>query len=112
MNVKIGMGAACVFGAVLGLLPARALAEDSAWDRLGKAAGLVAPTPDPPDFVKSSRPATEPAAIPAFAAPPEPRSHVKTPAELKAMDADLENAARRQRGGAVAKPRRNKDAPR
>ena len=101
--------AARVFTALLALAATPALAEDSALDRLGKAAGLIAPTPDPPDFVKASRPAAEPETIPVFAAPPEPRSHVKTPAELKAMDADLQNAARRQ-GVSPAKAKSRKSA--
>ncbi len=73
--------------------PARA---DGFFDDLGKAAGLVAPPSDPPDFVKDSRPSGETKPIPVFAAPDEPSSRVKTPAELKAMDAGLESAARSQ----------------
>lgn len=92
---------------LLGAAPA--FAQDSLFDRLGKAAGLISPPPDPPDFVKATRPVKAPDEIPAFAAPQEPRSRVKTPAELKAMDADLESASRRQRamlGEKPAKPRR------
>ena len=102
--------AARMVAALLGLLAAPALAEDTALERLGKAAGLIAPTPDPPDFVKASRPAKEPDEIPVFAAPPEPTSHVKTPSELKAMDADLEKAG----GGSAspAKAKRRKGAAR
>ena len=74
------------------------------FDSLGRAAGLVAPPADPPDFVKASRPQGEPAAIPVFAAPAEPGSKVKSPTELKAMDADLERAAGPGRG--TAKPAR------
>jgi hypothetical protein len=79
-----------------------ASAEDSLLDGLGKAAGLVAPPVDPPDFVKATRPQGEPTAIPVFAAPSEPTSKVKSPTELKAMDADLERAAGPSRG--VARP--------
>ena len=53
--------------------------------------------PDPPDFVKATRPKAEPTSIPVFAPPDEPRSKVKTPGELKAMDADLEKEGRAQR---------------
>jgi hypothetical protein len=79
------------------LVSAPAVAEDSFLDTLGKAAGLVSPPADPPDFVKASRPREDPQEIPAFATPEEPRSRVKTSAELKAMDADLERASRGQR---------------
>jgi hypothetical protein len=86
----------CIFIVLAGLAMAPARA-DSLFESLGKATGLVAPTPDPPDFVKASRPASEPEAIPAFASPQEPHSKVKSAAELKAMDTDLENASSRQR---------------
>ena len=69
-------------------------------DSLGRSTGLVAPTPDMPDFVKASRPATPPNPLPAFAPPPEPGSKVKTAEELKAMDSDLEGAGARARGEA------------
>jgi hypothetical protein len=91
----------------LGFIAAPALAEESLLDSLGRAAGVIAPTPEPPDFVKASRSAKPQEEIPAFAEPDEPRSHVKTPAELKAMDADLDHASRRQHAGQdPAKPRR------
>jgi hypothetical protein len=86
--------------------PARA---DGFFDNLGKAAGLVAPPADPPDFVKDSRPSGESKPIAVFAPPNEPSSKVKTPAEIKAMDADLEGAARDQ--NAPRRPRAAK-APR
>jgi hypothetical protein len=86
-----------MFVGVLAFVPARAWADDSMLDALGKAAGVVAPPVDPPDFVKASRPSEEPSAIPVFSTPEEPRSKVKSPADLKAMDADLERASRRQR---------------
>ena len=95
---------------LLTLLAAPAFAQDSLFDTLGKAAGLVSPTPDPPDFVKSTRPVKPPDEIPAFATPEEPRSRVKSAAELKTMDADLESASRRQRGPRPVdkpKPRRS-----
>lgn len=77
----------------LAAAPARA---DGFFDSLGKAAGLAAPPVDAPDFVKNSRPSGETKAIPVFAPPDEPRSKVKTPAELKDMDAGLERAAGNQ----------------
>jgi hypothetical protein len=83
----------------LAVPPARA---DGLLDSFGKATGLIAPPIDPPDFVKNSRPSEEPAAIPVFSPPPEPSSKVKTPAELKAMDADLEGASDSQGRSASA----------
>jgi hypothetical protein len=92
----------------LALAAAPAIADDSLLDSLGKAAGLIAPPTDPPDFVRDSRPRGEPDPIPVFAPPAEPRSKVKTPAELKAMDADLEGASRRGEG--AHRPRRARTA--
>ena len=89
---------------LLMLLAAPALAQDSLFDTLGKAAGLVSPSADPPDFVKATRPVKS-EEIPAFATPQEPRSRVKSAAELKAMDADLARASRRQRGDRPATAR-------
>jgi hypothetical protein len=84
------------------MIAGAAMAQDSLLDSLGKATGMVSPPADPPDFVKASRPKETPAEIPAFATPEEPRSKVKSAAELKAMDADLERAS----GAKSAKPRR------
>jgi hypothetical protein len=77
---------------VVALAASPALA-DGLFDTVGKATGLIAPPADPPDFVRNSRPSEEPTSIPVFAPPPEPTSKVKTPAELKAMDSDLERAS-------------------
>ena len=103
--------AARIFAGALALAAGPAFAEDSFLDSVGKAAGLIAPTPDPPDFVKASRPKETPDEIPAFAAPPEPRSRVKTPAELKAMDEDLTRASRRQAGAAAGPAKRPRKTP-
>jgi hypothetical protein len=86
----------CLLAMFSALAAAPALADESLLDSLARAGGLIAPTPDPPDFVKASRSKTEPAEIPVFAAPPEPPSKVKSPAGLKAMDADLAQASRSQ----------------
>ena len=94
--------AVAVFLLTAGLFAPPAAADDSLLESFGKAAGLISPEPNPPDFVKATRPKAEPTSIPAFAAPAEPRSKVKTPAELRAMDADLERAARRQEGAGGA----------
>ena len=88
------IGCLLAIAAVLAATPARA--DDSLFDSLAKATGLVAPTPDPPDFVKASRPKSEPAEIPVFSTPAEPPSKVKNSAELKTMDADLAHASRSQ----------------
>ena len=88
---------------LLPLAVAPAFADDSLFEGLGKAAGLIAPPSDPPDFVKASRPSGESAPINVFAPPEEPRSKVKSAAELKTMDADLERA-----GGAQAAPTQGK----
>ena len=101
---------ACACVGLLTLYAAPAFAQDTLFDTLGKAAGLVSPPTDPPAFVKDSRPVKPADEIPAFATPDEPRSKVKSTAELKAMDAELESAGRRQRGGGdkpAAKPKRN-----
>jgi len=94
---------ACI--TLLIVLTAPAFAQDSLFDTIGRAAGLVSPPPDPPDFVKATRPVKEPDTIPAFATPQEPSSKVKSAAELKAMDADLQSASRRQRGPKPPKAR-------
>ena len=105
---KAGLSRRACIG-LLALYAAPAFAQDTPFDTLGKAAGLVSPPPDPPAFVKASRPVKPPDEIPAFATPDEPRSKVKSAAELKTMDAELESAGRRQRGASdkpVAKPKR------
>jgi hypothetical protein len=88
-----GRGAILLLATLLGLSPAAALAEETLLETLGKASGLIARPANPPDFVKESRPAEAAGEIPVFTPPEEPRSKVKTTAELKAMDADLEGAA-------------------
>ena len=91
---------------LLGVAPAAA--DESLLDSLGRSAGLVAPDPDMPDFVKASRPQGSPTPLPAFAPPPEPKSKVKSAAELNAMDVDLERAARGERPAA---PHRKSKVP-
>ena len=103
--------------AVLGACMTPARADGSLFDSLGKSMGLVAEPANPPDFVKATRPKTEPTEIPVFATPAEPRSTVKSPSQLKAMDADLERASRgqsapgRAAAAQIAKPRRLKTPP-
>jgi hypothetical protein len=90
--------AGCAAMLALALAASPASAEDSFFDSLAKSAGLMATPPDPPDFVKATRPKTEPTSIPVFAAPDEPSSKVKSGKELKAMNDDLERASRSQDG--------------
>jgi hypothetical protein len=73
---------------------ARAQEQESPIHAIAKRAGFVS-DPDPPDFVVKSRPAAPKEAIPAFATPEEPPSTVMTPAQIKAMDADLESAGKK-----------------
>jgi hypothetical protein len=88
-------------GRLLALLVALAappaFADESVWDSLARSTGMTTSPPDPPDFVKATRPKAEPTSMPVFAPPDEPRSKIKSPSELKAMDADLEKAGRAQR---------------
>ncbi len=79
--------------AIVCALAATSAAAESLFDSLARSTGLMATPADPPDFVKSTRPTGELAAIPVFSLPEEPRSTIKTPAQLKAMDADLERAS-------------------
>jgi hypothetical protein len=60
-----------------------------------KGAGLATDVDPPPDFVVQSRPAQQPASIPAFTTPAEPPGKIKTAKEVEAMDSDLEAVARR-----------------
>ena len=90
--------AGCVLILGLALAASAANAEDSIFDSLAKSTGLMATPPDPPDFVKATRPKEAPTSIPVFAAPDEPTSKVKSATELKAMNDDLERASRSQDG--------------
>ena len=90
--------AGCVAILALALAVSAADAEDSIFDSLAKSTGLMATPPDPPEFVKATRPKEAPTSIPVFAAPDEPTSKVKSATELKAMNDDLERASRSQDG--------------
>ena len=72
-----------------------AWADGSMFDAFAKSVGLGPMEPNPPDFVKASRPTAPPADMPVFDAPDEPPSKVKSGAELKAMDADLTGEGRK-----------------
>lgn len=102
--------AAAGLGLLVALAASPALADGSIWESLAKSTGLTTTPPEPPDFVKATRPTSEPTSIPAFAAPDEPRSKVKTPGELKAMDADLEKVGRAQRARLGAADPNNSNA--
>jgi hypothetical protein len=90
--------AGCLAIVALALVGSAASADDSIFDSLAKSTGLMATPPDPPDFVKATRPKDEPTSIPVFAAPEEPTSKVKSAKELKAMNDDLERASHSQDG--------------
>ena len=68
---------------------------DSPFRSLMKGAGLATDVDPPPDFVVQSRPAQQPASIPAFTTPAEPPGKIKTAKEVEAMDSDLEAVAMR-----------------
>jgi hypothetical protein len=68
--------------------------DESPLHALARAIGLAAEPQSSADFVKSSRPDAPTDSIPVFADPKEPSSSVRSPAQLKAMDAELEAAAK------------------
>ena len=72
-----------------------ACADGSVFDSLAKTTGLATDVPPPPDFVVKSRAAAPSAPIPVMGSPEEPPSRVKSEADLKAMDAELESANRK-----------------
>jgi hypothetical protein len=77
------------------MLAPAARAQDSLPRSIAKTAGFAADPAPPADFVRKSRPAEEKAPIPVFQPPNEPPSRIKSKSELKALDADLESAARK-----------------
>jgi hypothetical protein len=72
-----------------------ARAQDSPLRSVAKSAGLAMDPAPPVGFVLATRPAGEPQPIPVFQPPEEPPSRVKSRAELKAMDANLESAGKK-----------------
>ncbi len=84
-----------VLGAILaGLALAPALAQESPFRAVAKAAGYATDVDPPPDFVVKSRPSAPAAPISVFGAPDEPPSKIMSRKDLKAMDADLESAGK------------------
>jgi hypothetical protein len=57
---------------------------------IARHAGLAAAQPDMPDFVRESRPETQGDYVPVFQIPDEPTSKLKTKADLKKMNDDLD----------------------
>ena len=89
------------------MVAAPALADESMFDSLGRAAGLISPEPNPPDFVKQSRSTTPSEPVSIFAAPQEPHSKIKTADELKAMDSALQRAGDRATGKRRKRPEKS-----
>jgi hypothetical protein len=88
------LAAALAMAAAVPPAAAGAQEQESVFHAIAKQAGFLS-DPDPPaDFVVKSRPAAPREAIPAFTTPEEPASKVRTPAQLRAMDADLESAGK------------------
>ena len=79
----------------LGATPARAQDQDSALRSIARKAGLATDVNPPADFVLKSRPAEPPAPMPVFGTPDEPSSKVQTPAQLRAMDTELNSASKK-----------------
>lgn len=79
--------------ALMIFLGARSASAEGLFDALAKSAGLATDVATPPDFVVKSRPAGDPGQLPVMSTPQEPTSHVKSEADLKAMDSDLEKSA-------------------
>ena len=78
------------------LCAAPASAEDAPVDTVLKALDLKTDVGPTADFVQSTRPKTEPDYLPVGTRHPERSIKVKTPAELKAMEASLDAARSRQ----------------
>jgi hypothetical protein len=93
-RVKLMTPLAAAFGAMLalGAMDARAddggAAQDSLLKSLMKAGGFATDVDPPKDFVRQARPAGGDDYVPIFRAPLR-KSKPKTPAELKAMEADF-----------------------
>jgi hypothetical protein len=79
----------------LTLTAAPALAQDSPFRAVAKAAGYATDVDPPADFVVKSRPATPAPPVPVFGAPDEPPSKVMSRKDLRALDADLESAGKK-----------------
>src|SRR5271170_5373306 len=91
---RLGAVAVAIVGA-LAMAPAGAQDQDSVFRSLAKQTGAATDVSPPPDFVVKSRPAEAPVPIPVFQTPDEPPSKVMTPAQLKAMDAELDSAGKK-----------------
>ena len=81
----------------LGATPARAQDQDqeSALRSIAKKTGIATDVNPPADFVLKSRPAEPPGPMPVFGTPDEPPSKVQTPAQLRAMDTELDSAGKK-----------------
>ena len=68
--------------------------DESPFHALARVIGLAAEPQNTADFVKESRPDAPADSFPVFSDPQEPSSTVRSPASLKAMDAELDEAAK------------------
>ena len=100
---KIGVGVCLAWAAAL-FCAAPVSAEDAPVDTVLKALDLKTDAGPPADFVKESRPKTEGDFVPVGTRHPDRTIKVKTPAELKSMEADLDAARSRQDKIAGRKP--------
>ena len=89
----LGVVSALAMIAAAGAAPAQE--QDSVFRSLAKSTGLATDVDTPPDFILKSRPAVDPPPMSVFATPDEPRSAVKSPDDLKKMDAELEGAGKK-----------------
>jgi hypothetical protein len=80
---------------ILATASSQVSAQESLFDSIAKGAGLATDVAPPPDFVVVSRPTEPPTPIPVFGTPVEPPSSVKSPTDLKTMDADLERSGKK-----------------
>ena len=69
--------------------------QDSVWRAIAKKTGIATDVDPPADFVVKARPAEPEGPLPVFRTPDEPASKILTHSQLKAMDADLDNAIKK-----------------
>lgn len=89
------LGAFVVAVALGATSPARPQDQDSALRSIAKKTGIATDVNPPADFVLKSRPAEPPGPMPVFGTPDEPPSKVQTPAQLRAMDTELDSAGKK-----------------
>jgi hypothetical protein len=83
---------ALVVAVALAATPARAQDQETPLRSIAKKTGIATDVDPPADFVLKSRPSEPPGPMPVFGTPDEPPSKIQTPAQLRAMDTDLDSA--------------------